>query len=159
MDREAATLVASLHEPGPFGAIAGGFGRLAHYVTDAGYPPLAGGTDDEKRYADFAAFCESRRERFPLVFYGHEDTNLSAGDWDAWVLTVMQRANGEDAMLARAYAAAGDPPAAWAFDDRSVPFAVGSLAYSRTITDIVRVWIALWQKAGGDVGRTPYRQE
>ena len=43
-----------------------------------------------------------------------------------------------------------------AFDDRSVPFAIGSLSYSRTVTYIVRAWLAAWDGAHGDLGRTPY---
>ena len=43
------------------------------------------------------------------------------------------------------------------FDDRSVPFAIGSLSYSRSINDVVRVWLTVWENAGGDMGYTPYR--
>ena len=68
----------------------------------------------------------------------------------------MAEARAEDTELARAYAAAGNPPAAAAFDDRSVPFAVASLSYSRTVTRVVRVWIRAWRDASGDVSRTPY---
>jgi hypothetical protein len=68
----------------------------------------------------------------------------------------MVRARDEDRELARAYSLAGDPPSPAAFDDRSIPFAVGSLAYSHTVTDIVRAWLAAWRLGGGDVGRTPY---
>ena len=69
----------------------------------------------------------------------------------------MRRSRADDADLARAYAAAGDPPAESAFDERSVPFAIGSLAYSRSVTDIVRVWLTAWAEAHGDLGYTPYR--
>jgi hypothetical protein len=159
VEREAAALVASLREPRSFDGVARGFGRLAHYVTDAGFPPLAGGTDDEKRYADFAAFCEERRERFPLVFYGHDDAALADGDFRAFALALLAHARDDDRDLARAYAAAGDPPNPAAFDDRSLPFAIGSLSYSRGITSIVRAWLAAWEGAGGDMGRTPYLKQ
>jgi hypothetical protein len=159
VEREAASLVASLREPGSFDAIARGFGRLAHYVTDAGFPPLAGGTDDERRYADFAAFCEDRRERFPLVFYGHDDAALAVNDFRAFAMALLLRARDDDRELARAYAAAGDPPDPAAFDDRSLPFAIGSLSYSRGITSIVRAWLAAWSSGGGDMGRTPYLRQ
>ena len=71
----------------------------------------------------------------------------------------MQRASEDDRQLARAYAGAGEPPDPAAFDDRSVPFAVGALAYSRSITNIVRVWLHIWNRANGDMGRTPYWTE
>jgi hypothetical protein len=159
LEREVAALLELLDAPSDFKAVARGFGRVAHYAADAGFPPGAAGPAGRQRYRHFADLCKSRSERFPVVFYGHDDPALAAGDFRGWSLSVMERARREDGALARAYAAAGDPPAAWAFDDRSVPFAVGSLAYSRTITDTARVWLALWQQAGGDTGRTPYRRE
>jgi hypothetical protein len=160
VEAEIVALAETLSGPASFAEIAERFGRVAHYVADAGFPP---GVSDQGgaglRYAHFADFCEDRQERFPVVFYGHDDPDLDRGDFQAFALAVMDRARGEDAELERAYAAAGSPPNPAAFDDRSVPFAVGSLSFSRTFTDIVNVWLAVWKTAGGDMGRTPYRQQ
>jgi len=155
-DAEMQGLLAALGQATSFGEVARRFGSVAHYVLDAGYPPGASGADGASHYAHFAAFCESRRERFPLVFYGHSDARLAAGNWRAFALDALQTAREDDMELTRAYAAAGDPPDPSAFDDRSVPFAVGSLSYSRSITRIVGVWLAAWQRADGDMARTPY---
>jgi hypothetical protein len=149
-------LVEAVERPAPFREVAADFGRLAHFVADAGFPPGAAGRAGEARYAHFADFCESRRPRFPLVFYGHEDPDLERGDFRAFTLRILHQARAEDGELARAYAAAGDPPDPTAFDDRSIPFAVASLSYSRTVTNIVRAWLAAWTQAHGDLGRTPY---
>ncbi len=154
---EAEALVAELGMRTPFRSLAERFGRLAHFAMDAGFPPGVGDAQDDARYAHFARFCESRRPRFPLVFYGHDDPALARRDWPGFARSVMSRSRTDDRMLARAYAQAGDPPAASAFDDRSIPFAVGSLSYSRAVNDVVRVWLAAWDAAGGDTGRTPFR--
>ena len=159
LQRAAARLADTLRQPTAFGDVAERFGDLAHYVADAGFPPGASKENEDQRYRHFSAFCESRRERFPLVFYGHEDAQLEAGGYRSFGLRVMQLASVNDRELARAYAAAGDPPDPAAFDDRSVPFAIGSLAYSQSITHIVRIWIDVWQRAGGDTGRTPYTEQ
>jgi hypothetical protein len=153
----AAGLLGALERPEPFPEIARRFGTLAHYVSDAGFPPGAAGREGLERYRHFAGFCETRRERFPVVFYGHDDDDLARRDYAAFAQGIVGRAAREDGELARAYAAAGDPPDPSAFDDRSVPFAVGSLSYSHSITEIVRIWFAVWEQAGGDTGRTPYR--
>jgi len=158
IDRAAGQLGAELRERTPFAEVATSFGRVAHYVLDAGFPPGMTDADGASRYEHFAAFCESRREKFPLVFYGHDQAELEAGDLRGFALAVMQRARDEDRQLARAYAAAGDPPRASAFDDRSIPFAVASLSYSRNVNDVVRIWLELWDRAGGDVEFTPYRE-
>jgi len=157
VEQAASVLNNALAEARPrFTEVAQLFGELAHYVTDAGFPPGVSREDGPTRYHHFADFCEDRRKRFPLVFYGHEDEALARGDFVTFARNSMQRASDEDRNLARAYAAAGDPPAASAFDDHSVPFAVGSLAYSHSINDVVRAWLAVWGEAGGDTGRTPY---
>jgi hypothetical protein len=152
----AEAVVAAASRPRSFRAVARALGALAHAVSDAGFPPGAGGGDGARRYAHFAAFCESRAPRFPLVFYGHDAALPASGDFAAFAAAVLDEARAADAELARAYSAAGDPPSAAAFDDRSVPFAVGSLAYSKTITHVVRAWLTVWGRAGGDLARTPY---
>jgi hypothetical protein len=154
----AETLQDLLAEPTRFDDVARGFGDVAHWVADAGFPPGASRTDGRLRYQHFSWFCEDRRERFPVVFYGHADPHLDAGDYRGFAGRVLASAGENDASLARAYAAAGDPPDPAAFDDRSVPFAVASLAYSQSMTHIVRVWIAIWDQAGGDMARIPYRE-
>jgi hypothetical protein len=156
--REVDALLSMLERPTRFDSIAEQFGVVAHFATDAGFPPGMSDGDGDSRYRHFAAFCESRREKFPLVFYGHDDPDLARDDYASWIRNTMHRAMLEDRTLSAAYAAAGDPPRSSAFDDRSVPFAVASLSYSRGVTDIVRVWLSIWAQAGGDTGRTPYRK-
>jgi hypothetical protein len=153
--RAAADLVASVREPAPFDTIASRFGTLAHYVSDAAFPPGAA-PDAGIRYAHFSKFAASRMPKFPLVFLGHEDPDLDRGDVAAFSRRIAAEAAGDDANLVRAYAAAGDPPNPVAFDDRSVPFAIASLAYSRSVNYVVRSWLQSWREAGGDLGATPY---
>jgi hypothetical protein len=84
-----------------FDEIARRFGALAHFVADAGFPPGAGGSSGDRRYAHFAAFCESRRPRIPLVFYGHDNEALARGDFRAFTAGVLSRARAQDTDLAR----------------------------------------------------------
>lgn len=156
VETEARGLIEVLSKRTPFPELSERFGRLGHYVMDAGFPPGVGAEGGDTRYAHFAEFCENRLPKFRLVFYGHEDAPIEDDDFLRFAGAVMVRARDEDRELARAYSLAGDPPRPSAFDDRSIPFAVGSLAYSHTVTDIVRAWLAAWRLGGGDVGRTPY---
>jgi hypothetical protein len=142
-----------------FHDVARRFGVLAHFVADAGFPPGASGAAGAPRYAHFAALCETRRPKFPFVFYGHANDALSKGDFKAFTLTILERARAEDANLARAYASASSLADAAAFDDRSVPFAVASLSYSHAVTDIVQAWLAAWRECDGDLAGTPYQGE
>lgn len=155
--RSAAGLAVAVEQLASFRTIARRFGELAHFVADAGFPPIAGGRCGPARFRHFAVFCETRRERFPLVFYGYEDADLDREDFAGFARRILEAARSEDLLLERAYRQAGDPPDPAAFDDRSVPFAVASLSYSRTVTDIARAWRAAWSSAGGDLTGTPYR--
>lgn len=149
-------LVAAISTSRSFSEIARRLGRLGHFVSDAAFPPGASGARGERRGAHFASFASSRLPKFPLVFLGHDDHDLARGDFRAFATRVADEARREDEHLARAYAAAGWPPPPEAFDDRSVPFAVASLSYSRTVNYVVRAWLEAWRRAGGDTGKTPY---
>ncbi len=152
----ASDVVAAVARPAPFPEVCRRFGRLAHFVTDAGFPPGASGAEGDARYASFSRYVAVKLPKFPLVFHGHEDPALSRGDFAAFARAILDQARNEDRHLARAYLAAGDPPDPAAFDDRSVPFAIASLSYSRSVTHVVRAWLRAWEEAGGDLGRTPY---
>lgn len=156
VDAAARDLVSGADTRVSFHDVARRFGVLAHFVADAGFPPAAAGQAGAARYGHFASLCQTRRERFPLVFYGHDNDALGKYAYKAFTLGILDRARAEDANLARAYAAApswNDPAA---FDDRSVPFAVASLSYSHTVTDIVQAWLAAWRQCHGDLGGTPF---
>lgn len=154
--REAAALVAAVEGAAPLAEIAHRFGVLAHFVQDAGFPPGVGDAPAD-RYRHFGEIVESRRQRFPLVFLGHADPDLDRHDYGAFARRMAAEAIVRDGDLDRAYArAAAAPGDASAFDDRSVPFAIASLSYSSTVTGMARIWVAVWGRAHGDLGRTPY---
>ncbi len=149
-------LVAAIDGHQPVGRIAERFGRLAHTVADAGYPPLAAGKAGAGHYRHFGDFVENRLDKFPLVFYGHQDPDATAFRPADRIRSILRRCREDDTRLETVYAQAGNPPDPAFFDDRSIPFAVGSLSYSRSVTDIVRFWLNAWSRAHGDMGRTPY---
>ena len=149
-------VVAGVSSRTPFREVARRFGALAHFVADAGFPPAAAGAAGAARYEPFAALCENRRPRFPLVFYGHDNGALAQNDFKAFTTGILERSRAEDRNLERAYAEAARSNDPGAFDDRSVPFAVASLSYSRSVTDIVQAWLAAWRLSDGDLGGTPY---
>lgn len=150
-----ADVVRGLAEGKPFEEIVHALGELAHYLADAEFPPN-GEAGADLRYAFLAAFVEDRRARFPLVFYGHDDTELEGRDLAGFMHRELTAAAGLDGQLKAALAAVGPQARPSSFDDRSVPFAVGSLSWSRTVTGVVRVWCDAWRRGGGDLARTPY---
>ena len=149
-------VVRAAAKPKSFRELAKALGSLAHFVADAGFPPGAAGASGASHYAEFGTFCQSRLPRFRLVFGGHDDPFLAADDAAGFARAILEEARANDVGVARAYASAGTPVNPSAFDDRSVPFAVGALAYSKSVTYVVRAWLAAWGRAHGDLSRTPY---
>src|SRR6185503_13052295 len=82
-------VVAAAAKPKSFREVAKAFGSLAHFVSDAGFPPGAAGSAGDSRYADFGTFCELRSKRFRLVFYGHDDEALQSGDTGAFARSIL----------------------------------------------------------------------
>jgi hypothetical protein len=157
VDAAVRDLVSGVETRVSFHDVARRFGVLAHFVADAGFPPGAAGPPGASHYAHFAAFCEGRRARFPLVYYGSAQDAMSITDFQAFTLGILERARAEDSTLGRAYAQAGGAVDGPAFDDRSVPFAIASLSYSHSVTDIAQAWLAAWRECHGDFGGTPYQ--
>jgi hypothetical protein len=157
VDGAARDLVSGTTTHVSFHDVARRFGVLAHFVADAGFPPGAAGASGSSRYAHFAALCETRRPKFPFVFYGHDNDALAKDDFKAFTLAVLERSRAEDVNLARAYVSAPSWSDEASFDDRSVPFAIASLSYSHTVTDIVQAWLQAWRDCHGDLGGTPYQ--
>jgi probable HAF family extracellular repeat protein len=101
-----------------FRDIARKFGALGHFVADAGFPPAAGGSAGAARYAHFGEFCESRMERFPLVFYGHEDDDLQKGDARGFASDLNEVIGGSCQVTGNSFGAEGTSYAAvvWTVD-------------------------------------------
>jgi hypothetical protein len=90
------------------------------------------------------------------VFYGHDDAELERATSPASPAASCSAPPAWTAKLQGALDAAGpraDPPPSTI---ARCPFAVGSLAWSRTVTGVVRVWCDAWRRGGGDLARTPY---
>lgn len=142
----------------PFAKVAYEMGSLAHYVCDLNNPLNVTSDGDRKaRIADdYAAYVESNLDRFKLVFYGWDDPDLARGDVAAAARLIAARARRYYPHISKAYAADNPAPLAQRFDVRSLPFGIGSLSYSRSVSDTARFWLHIWKQAHGDLTGTPY---
>ena len=142
----------------PFREICETLGRLAGNMASLN-DPLWGEREsvqlvDSKKFADF---FQNRMGRFPLVFSGYDAHRLDARELAAFLDAVRQRYKTDRQAIHLAYHPAdGGPVLPSDFDDRSVPFAIASLAYSHAVTDVAQLWIEAWRRANGDLSGTPY---
>ena len=137
-------------------------GRIALLTADLNDPNrtgrAAGGALPPDAVAEFHRYAASVADRVPLVFWGWRD-DLAATEDVARMAGETAARSGRDAEgLRQAFYPAGRRVSASTFDDRSVPFAVASLAYSRTVSDTANLFFFVWKEAGGDLAGTPYRQ-
>ncbi|HKY33135.1 MAG TPA: hypothetical protein VJV23_11410 [Candidatus Polarisedimenticolia bacterium] len=155
--------VAAVNSHKPFSELARLFGGIAHFTGDLNNPLLVCGDDPaEGRYAArYAEYVESNLPKYPLVFYGWDDEALdalppSAGAVLAFAERSAERARGYYRHVQAAYDPGNPHPPQRRFDERSLPFGIGSLSYSRSVTDTARVWLHVWKRAHGDLRGTPY---
>jgi hypothetical protein len=158
--------VAAIDQHKPFAEVARLLGRIAHYAGDLNNPLQVSADDpDEPRYAAlYTLYVENNLPKYPLVFYGCDDPALDAArtareGLREFAETTARRSRASYAPIRAAYATEGPRarvPQARKFDERSLPFGVGSLSWSRTVTDTARLWRHVWKHAGGDQAGTPY---
>ncbi|PYT08991.1 MAG: hypothetical protein DMF49_03515 [Acidobacteria bacterium] len=137
-------------------------GRICRLVADLNHPIHTGSTPGEAElrsavyYDDFARYAEGVAARAPLVFYGWRDDLRTVKDVAPFALEIASRSERDAEGLYRAYHSRGAKVTSSDFDDRSIPFAVASLSYSRTVSDTANLWLLVWSRVGGDLRGTPY---
>ncbi len=135
----------------PFRDIVYRLGVLSHYVADVNNPLCAADTDprEGQYFNDYLRYVERAQERYSLVFYG-EGRELSGAEGVTPLLDrTLARGRRLYPTIGREYRRVGGPPGTEKFDDRSVAFAVGSLALSHAVSDVGAVLRYVWLEAGG----------
>ncbi len=135
----------------PFRDIVYELGVLSHYLADANNPLSAADSDPlEERYSiDYLNYVEDAQERFTLAFYsdGREVEDPAA------LAQMLDRTRARGLrfypQIGVDYRRIGGPPGSEKFDDKSVAFAIGSLALSHAVSDIGAVLRYIWIEAGG----------
>ena len=125
-------------------------GVIAHLTGDLNHPFHVGADDAlDGRREDFELYLERRRARFPTVFYGIERDRVI----DRVIRGGQARARSFTPLVRYEYFGKGSERWSRQFDDRSTAFAVASLSWSHSVSDLVNIYYELWRQAGGDVRR------
>jgi hypothetical protein len=148
-----------IHDHVPFRELAFDFGALSHYISDLNDPLVVFDSDPrESQYrVDFAIYVEKNIDKFPWVYYGHEDPLLKEGKIAAFVYEIASRGEKPYAYLGQSYFPKGTLVSSDTFDPKSLPFGIGSLSYSHAISNTIQVWFDVWRRAHADLERAPYR--
>lgn len=136
-------------------------GVASHLIADLSNPFRNAPADpDTALYAErFATYLGDRRDKFRVVFEGYTHPLLADGRVTAFGMELADRSRSylDDVIGAFRRFDSGEDPGG--LDDRSIPFGVASLSYSRSVTDTARAWLHAWQQAHGDLSGLPYPLE
>ncbi|MDX1583599.1 MAG: hypothetical protein R3338_08370 [Thermoanaerobaculia bacterium] len=124
-------------------------GVVAHLTADLNHPIHVGSDErlDAKRI-DYEQYLERRRARFPTVFYGIE----SPRTLDRVIRRARARSRTYEPLLRSEYFRGGASRWSRQFDDRSTAFAIASLSWSHSVSDLVNIYYEIWRQVGGDTG-------
>jgi len=144
------------HEP--FRQVAFRFGEVAHLVADLNYPlnHPEGGRVPDPAYDRYGAFVETAMERFPVILDPTSTANLRSDDLDGYLEAMSERVQPYGSRLEEVFRLDREKPDPQRFDDRSIAFGIASLSYSRSVSDVSRVWLYIWQQANGDMEGVPF---
>lgn len=128
-------------------------GTLAHLTADVSFPLNASDADPrEPLYREaYRAYIERALDRIPFVLDPDAATGVDDMSVEARMMESARRTARNYDQIGAAFKDDGTPRTPQSLDERSVPFAVASLAYSQAVNDIVRVWCRLWRASGGDM--------
>jgi hypothetical protein len=128
-------------------------GTLAHLTADVSFPLNASDADPrEPLYREaYRAYIEHALDRIPFVLDPAAATGVEDMGLEARMMESARRTARNYDQIGAAFKDDGTPRTPQSLDERSVPFAVASLAYSQAVNDIVRVWCRLWRASGGDM--------
>jgi hypothetical protein len=153
-----ARITALMDDHAPLKRIAFEFGAASHLVTDLSNPFRTAPRDQDAAVfeARFLQYLSDHLPHLRVVFTSYQDPLLEEGlttDFGRQ-LAARSRSYLDDLVGAfRRFDAGGDPAL---MDERSVPFGVASLSYSRSVMDTARVWLHAWRQAHGDLTDLPF---
>ena len=153
-----ARISALLDGHAPLHQVAWEMGAASHLVADLSNP-FRTVPRDEQAPAFEPRFLDYVEEQLPdlrIVFTSYEHPLLEQGDVTGFgrLLATASRSYLDDLVGSfRRFDETGDPSF---LDQRSIPFGVASLSFSRTVTDTARIWLLAWRQAHGDITGLPY---
>ncbi len=163
-DRLAASvsrITALLDAQAPFERVAWEMGAASHLIADLTNPFRTAPRDGDSLAFEpaFLAYMEEQLPDLRVVFTSYEHPLLARGDTGAFGRSLAGTARSylDDLVGAlRLHQQTGEQAY---IDQRSVPFGVASLSFSRGVTDTARVWLHAWRAAHGSLRGLPYPLE
>jgi hypothetical protein len=159
LDREMRDVAELIRSHQPFAVVFYRFGRVIGPATELNVPLHHGAPEDpllQGAHRNFEQLATAAAPKFRILFGGYQDDLMRTLEPRRYFLDSWERSATVYPVLRDAMVANGQLVPAETFDYRSIPFGVASIAYSRSVNDVVRIWCAIWREAGGDMSNRPY---
>lgn len=150
----------ALQERASLRRIAYRMGRVAHLVGDLNFPLASSDADPrESLYSeDFARYVNRMLPKYRRTLERREPAGLDATPLRDWAQAAVDRARELYDPIVRSYWRDGVLVKSSTFDERSIPFGIGALAYSRAVSDLAQAWTTIWRVSGGDASDALYEK-
>ncbi|MBK5254718.1 MAG: hypothetical protein JJE39_01655 [Vicinamibacteria bacterium] len=102
---------------------------------------------------EFYLFVAANRGKIPLVVVEPASLRMRLDAVPGFLASVVAKTSAQAALLRQEGHEGGRVLRYGEIDFRSPVFAVASTAYSRSVSVVAAVWIAIWRSAGGDMTR------
>lgn len=157
VEQEAVYIINSIRSQKHFGIVTYHFGVISHYLTDMGMPFRYHSSELNRMIGhEFDYLMEEKIHKFRIVFNGYDNIAKERNSFSNKAYGMSYKKTKFENQLMGIFMDNGVVKSYTSFDDRSIPFGIGSIVYSRVINDVVDVWYSIWEIAGGDVTRKPF---
>lgn len=158
LESEVKRTIGLLDDHAPMREVVRAFGRLAQLTTDLSFAlnVCAEEPREDQFFDDFASYVERKLPKIAVTFEGYAEPHLARGDIPGFAAAIAAAARRDYGGIVRSYFPVGRSRHPSDFDERSVAFAAASLETSLAVTSTARVWLYVWQHAGGDLTGTPF---
>jgi hypothetical protein len=138
----------------PFDSICYDLGRLSSIAMElAPVTALGESSTEQEKIRRFRDFLTAEYRAFPLVINREGEAYLLRGSLEDYIEYMVERNTDRRRMLIRALSEENDD--AWR-DQRSMTYGMATLIYNDMVLDTARIWLYVWQQAGGEIGDAPY---
>jgi len=132
-------------------------GACYRLAVDLADPGVGAGLGSDRSAAairrEFYLFVSANRDKIPLVVVEPPSMRMGLEAVPGFLAGVVEKTPPQAALLRREGQEGGRVLPYRGIDFRSPVFAVASTAYSRSVSAVAAVWIAVWRRAGGDMTR------
>jgi hypothetical protein len=150
--------LAALQGGEPLRSVAARFGRVAHLVGDLDDPLVTSQSHPrEPLFApEYARYVESILPKVRLTLERRAPSGVDAASLQAWAGEAVAWSRQFYEPIGRSFWVDETLVGAERFDERSIPFGIGSLTYARAVNDIAVAWMTVWREGGGDAAGALY---